>query len=531
VPSRDRAARPLAVACGVASTVAPPHGDRAPDHLADAPVVAPPPSPGPFAARPVLLLAAAQLALQAATTSAYGLHAGELVQLAQARRPAWGYIDAMPMVPFLMRVSSAAFGESPAALHVFSIAAGLAHIVLAALIAREVGGGRWAQSTAALLVALGPLFLGSARFLGPFTLDVFFVALASLVVLRLVRTGDPRWWLVLGVVLGLGLYNKLTIVVWAFSVFVSLATSSHRRLLRSGWLVAGAAAAAAVFSPSLAWLFAHRAEYQEFLSHSDTSARALVVFCLIPLMAATPVGAVFAARALGAWRDPELGPRFGFLARSSALAIGIYLVGGAGAQAVPLLLPLVALGAVAVEARSGARPRRALVVAFTVVGLLMVPMTTSILPARTTLSSGVGAVFNLNFSIGYHDVARDIARAHHALPADVRDRTIILTYTNNEAAVVEHWRHELRVPQPISGENNYGFWGYGSSDDEAPVLVVGFERAEADRHFRGCRQVATIGANGRPMDPNEEGRLILWCERARRPWAETWPLIRRFARI
>jgi len=102
----------------------------------------------PFPVRPLAAIVLSQLLLQLATTGMYGLHAGDLVQLSQGRRLAWGYIDTMPLAPFLYRSMEELFGVSSLSLHLPAILAGTGFIVVAAAMAREVGGERWAQTPA-----------------------------------------------------------------------------------------------------------------------------------------------------------------------------------------------------------------------------------------------------------------------------------------------------------------------------------------------------------------------------------------------
>ena len=106
------------------------------------------------------------------------------------------------------------FGHSVTSLAVVPALLGGVFVVLGALIAADLGGGRAAQGLCALVAWLGPLFLTTSHFLGTVSLDLVVWALASWLVIRMVRSGDTRWWLAVGAVCGVGLLNKDTVLFW-----------------------------------------------------------------------------------------------------------------------------------------------------------------------------------------------------------------------------------------------------------------------------------------------------------------------------
>jgi len=68
-----------------------------------------------------------------------------------------------------------------------------------------------------------PALLGAGHVMGPTTFDILAWAALALVVVRIGRTGNPRLWILGGLVLGLGLANKHS--VGFFAVPSSLACS------------------------------------------------------------------------------------------------------------------------------------------------------------------------------------------------------------------------------------------------------------------------------------------------------------------
>src|ERR1700734_283589 len=101
----------------------------------------------------LLVLAALRLLLHALTNGQYGFHRDELATLDDARHLAWGFVAYPPLTPFVARIAVELFGTTPSALRFFTALAQCIIMLLAGLMARELGGGRKAQIIAALAVA------------------------------------------------------------------------------------------------------------------------------------------------------------------------------------------------------------------------------------------------------------------------------------------------------------------------------------------------------------------------------------------
>src|SRR5207245_11722438 len=91
----------------------------------------------------------------------YAWHRDELYYLASSRHPALGYVDYPPITPLLARLDQAIFPGSLPGLRFLTVLAGAAIIVVAALIAAELGGNQLAQILAGLAVLVSPMFIGT----------------------------------------------------------------------------------------------------------------------------------------------------------------------------------------------------------------------------------------------------------------------------------------------------------------------------------------------------------------------------------
>src|SRR3954465_3850844 len=111
-------------------------------------------APPPIEWLPLAGLAGAVMVLHLCTNGRYGFHRDELQFVSDARHLDWGFVSYPPLTPFLEHLGLSIFGVSLIGLRLFSVLAQAAAIVVSGLMARELGGGRLAQITTALAVAL-----------------------------------------------------------------------------------------------------------------------------------------------------------------------------------------------------------------------------------------------------------------------------------------------------------------------------------------------------------------------------------------
>lgn len=479
----------------------------------------------------VAFLAVAQAAANIATTNRYGIGL-ETYMIATGARLSWGYVDFTPLGPAVQHVTVELLGRSNLAIHAPSILLGAALVVLAAQMVRELGGQRWARTTVALMATIGPVFLGVSWQFSPTTLEIVLRSAAMAAVFRLIRTRDRRLWLLHGVLAALEILAKPTAVIWIGATLVSIIVFAPPALTRCREFAYGIAITAALVSPSVAWYLTHWPETSRIIdSGADVSAGRIAQLVLATTISATPVAAWIAVEgAVASWRsDRSNGLRF--LGRTGPIGAALIIAGGAAPiYAVPMVLPFAALGATHLESRLGPSGRRTTVAMIALTGLLALPLAWPVLSEATLKSSGVGAVFNLNARLGHRAMVDDIAEAYRSLEPSARARTTILAATVAEAAGIEFWGPALGLPRAISPDNSYGHWGFGDAADTEPVLLVGFDANTAAVHFAGCHTIGHLGQGGEPMDPNEQGRAIRWCDHPTAPWAVIWPALRSYGR-
>ena len=171
------------------------------------------------------------------------------------------------MTPFLERIGLSIFGVSLIGLRLFSVIAQAAAIVVTGMMARELSGGRLAQVAAALGVALSPLPLFEGTEFQYSTFDYLWWVLIAYFTIRMLKTGNPRWWLAIGAAVGVGLMTKYTMLFLVAGILVGLVLTPARRFFGSPWFWGGVALAFLIFLPNLIWQMRHDYISFHFLRH------------------------------------------------------------------------------------------------------------------------------------------------------------------------------------------------------------------------------------------------------------------------
>src|ERR1700678_2001053 len=180
-------------------------------------------------------LAACRLFIQFAGINHYGFFRDELYLRGCGEHLAWGYIDQPPLIALIAWFARHAFGDSLFAVRLLSALAGAAVVFLTGWIAREFGGGLFAQFLAALAMLFAPAFLAFDSFLSMNAFEPLFWLLCAWIAIRVVKGASPKLWLAFGAIAGLGLENKHTMLVFGFALVAGLLISGNGHLFKSKW--------------------------------------------------------------------------------------------------------------------------------------------------------------------------------------------------------------------------------------------------------------------------------------------------------
>lgn len=366
---------------------------------------------------------------------------------------AWGYVDQPPITPAIARLADELSSGSRLMLRAFPALFSAVTVILTALCARELGAGRLGQTVTAIAVAASTGVLLVGHMLSTSTLDVTLWVAITLVVLRILRTGETRAWLLVGALVGVALLNKWTVGFLVAGLFVGILVGRERRLLMSPWLIAGAAIALAMWTPNLLWQ-ADRGwpQLEVFGAIQERSADPGATALWVPLqfaMSGWLAAPLWIAGLFRLVRSEDGRPWRALGIAYVALAVPLAIVAGDKPYYVAALyLPLAAAGAVPFERwwqRNRGKARRILIPpllgALTVVSL---PVALPILPPSTLTDVPVHeANEELGEQIGWPTFARQVTEVWRAIPEGERSHAIVFTGSYGEAAALERFAPDL----------------------------------------------------------------------------------------
>lgn len=471
----------------------------------------------------------AVLALHLATNGLYDFHRDSLYYLDSARHPAWGYVDYPPVTPTIARLSLWLFGPSVWGLRLWPSIAGAVMVVLAALIARELGGGRAARPLAAVGAATSLVLLGANWLFQTVTFDELIWLAALLIAARLLRTNDRRLWIGLGAVLGIGLETKYTVIGLIAGLIAGALATPVRRHLLTPWPWAGVALALLIFLPNLQWQIGNDwPSLQYTFNHKSTQSVDFspVTFLVQQLVLIGPLAIpVWIAGLYWLLRSPV----YRMLGIAAATTFVLFLFVGKSYYIGPLHPFLLAAGACAVESCTQVRRRwlrPAVASALVVQAIILLPLGLPILPepamARSFLA---GARTDFAATVGWHDLVAQVDSIYRGLPADQRAKTVILANNYGEAGAINTYGRPIGLPVAVSGELSYYYWKPSSLD--GPVITIGLDPAFLLTLFETCVPAGTV-SNSYQLHNEEYGAPLMVCRQPKLPLDQLWPRLKAF---
>ncbi|WP_197038457.1 glycosyltransferase family 39 protein [Herbidospora cretacea] len=478
----------------------------------------------PIAMGPIAAVAASLAVLLTALSGRYGFHRDELYFMVAGDHPDWGYVDQPPLTPLLARVSTALLGDSPAALRVVATILCVAAVVTVALIARELGGDRRTQTVAACCAAASGIVLGLGHLLATATFDMLAWLVISLLVLRLLRTGDGRWFVAIGLAVGVGMENKQLLGLLVVTLFLALLLVGPRDVLRTRWLPIGALIAAVIAAPNLIWSAAHGwPQFAVAAGISEDGADDRVM--LLPLLVAqlSPLFLpIWVAGLVRLWRDPSVRWARLIPVATVLLFAVVLFTGGKAYYVLPLLMVSMAAGVAPVV--RWARPR-VLVAGIAVAAAVNVVIGLPVLPpAAAGLPNALNA--EVGEQIGWPEFVRSVADAWNRIPEADRARAVIFAQNYGEAAAIARYGPEHGLPAAYSGHMSYADWGPPPDTADGPVLLVhAAENRRIPARFTDCRLVGPVDI-GYDIDNQVSENVIRICGPAPVSWSALWPSLR-----
>ncbi|MCP3960949.1 MAG: glycosyltransferase family 39 protein [bacterium] len=486
--------------------------------------------------------AAIKLLLHLPILGRFGYHHDELYFLACGHHLSFGYVDHAPLVPWIARLADELFGQSLYGLRIFATLAGVAAVFLTGLLTRRLGGGRFAQAVACLSMLIAPVYLRTGNMLTIPSFEVLFWIIGSYLLVRILQEEDPRLWLWVGLVAGVGLMNKHSMLFFGVGLTAALLLTPERRYFKSPWLYLGGAVALVVFSPNLIWQMSNgwpTAEFLADLNQGTMSGISALQFVAGQLLYLNPFAApVWIA---GLWYFfSQPGKRYRVLGWIWVTVFILLIVIKSKiyylAPAYPALLAGGGLAFERLVERGRAWLRPAAISGLAAGGLIFLPVSLPILSIDaieryvTTITFGAFEnVYELTGDLrgmfGWPERVAAVAEVYDRLPPEERERAVILTSSYGKAGAVDYFGEAYGLPKAVSFHMTYHLWGLPEGPIDT-VIALGIPADQLEKLYEEVTVEARLELDN--VNPWDRELEVAVCRRPKVDLHEIWAKNRRW---
>jgi len=408
-----------------------------------------------------------------------------------------------PFIAYVGKLSYWLFDYNLLGVRLFPTLAGVTILVLCSLIAKELGGKFRAVFLAGICVLAFIPFYRNHTLFQPVAFDQLFWLLGFYFMIKFVNSKDKTFLILLGISLGFGLFNKYTILVWAFGIFISLFFYDRSRLYKNKWLYISGVIAFLIVLPNIIWQFQNDFplyRHMQELNESQLEGISPWNFILDQLEI-TPPFIVFLSGFIGLFFSKKL-KAFKFIGIAClVIFVTMWLMGAKTYYIFALYPVLFSAGAVFIEGLLVKRPN----LVYLVAGAVLLPMVyfipdaTPLLPIETfTKYKGLKEVdgrYELTGDyadmFGWEEQVQLVDSVYNSLSPKEKENCVIWAENYGEAGALKILGKKYNLPNPISRHGSFWLWGFDHKDAEV-WISMGNEAPSVNYVFEDVELVKTI---------------------------------------
>lgn len=479
---------------------------------------------------------------------AYGFFRDELYYLACSDHLAWGYVDQPPFSLYLLKLSRLIFGDSLTAVRLLPAMAHSGTVVLAGLMSKEMGGKVYAISLSAFVVMFTPILIAMCSFFSMNAIDIFIWSLAMFLILRIINTQKSTYWIWLGVVLGIGLLNKISVLFLGAGIFVGFLLVG-RKWFTTRWPYLAGVIALTLFLPYIIWNLMHDMAHLEFIQNASAgkySGRSRMDFIGEQILYANPlalplwIGGLFALFFYKPLKEYRL---LGLIFLTAFIILFLNRT-SKGEYLAPGYACLFAAASVFIEQRFIHVRIKWLKYVYPAVLMasiiVLLPMFAPILPVEKyiayskSLGFAPGSGENKEMAelpqfyadmFGWEEKAADVAKAYNSLSEEEKAKCVIYSMNYGRCGAIDFFGKKYGLPKSVGSHNNYWLWGTRGYKGEV-VIILGETMEEHQDDFESCERVGI--SECKYCMPYENHVNIFICRGLKYKIEEIWPSTRHY---
>ena len=462
--------------------------------------------------------------------TSYGIFRDELYYIACANRPAFGYVDQPPLSIWILAIWKFFLGDSLFVLRLLPAFISSVTIFFLGLFTFRLGGGKSAVIIAMVAFMLSPIFLGMTTIYSMNVFDFFFWILAAYIFLRIIQSNNSSLWYVLGIVIGLGLLNKTSMIWLSAGVLIGTLFTPLRDELKTKQPYIAAGIALLIFSPFIIWNLTHDFAHLEFMrnaaqrKYGELTPISLILDMILIL---NPLSVLIWIPGLWFYFFHKKARLFRPLGYIWLVTFAILFINwhSKAEYLAPAFQILFAGGSVMIV-RWNARVRRlkyALAVPVIILNIVLAPYGRPLLSVQTFLDyqsalklkppSNEGHATELpQFyadMFGWKSLAKDVSKVYQSLPNDERNHTVVYCNNYGEAGAIDYYRKNYLLPKVICPHNNYWYW-WPENTNATTVIIIG---GNIEEHLQSLQQVEAAGMHKTKYAMPYENNLTIFIGR------------------
>jgi hypothetical protein len=474
----------------------------------------------------------------------YGFHRDEFLYIAMGEHLDWGFLEVPPFIAVIAKLSRFILGDSLFAFRVLPTLAGAIIVYLIGYITKELGGKQFAQILAIFCFIFSPGFLGSGYLLQPVVFNQLFWTSAIYILIKIIKYGHHKYWIYLGLICGIGLLTKYTMLLLGFAIFLGMLFSSNRFHFKTKWPWIGGGISFLIFLPNLIWQNNHN---WPLIDHLKTLHETQLVNM-------QPSGFLIMQILATFWAFPIAA--FGFYyfffnkENKKYITLGfVYLIpftillltGGKPYYLFPVYPMLFAGGSYFIEQKWLSKKRIFQMVAIVWIilnNLITIPYAIPILPIKTfkVYANFMAVNFGLDAPLrwedgkvhsnrqdyadmfGWENQVSVVARVFHNLTESEKADCTLLASNYGQAGAFEYYRLKYNIPKVVSFSSSYYLWGSGEVEKNI-VITIGFSESVLKDY---CPQLELLDIITHDV-ARETNISVYICRQPKQSLRELWP--------
>jgi hypothetical protein len=474
-------------------------------------------------------IALAKLVFHIYFNNRYGYFRDEFNYIACGDHLQWGYVDQPPLIPFLIHICRAVLGDSLRSIRFIPALASSLLVVQTAVLARELGGRRFAVLLSAVCAVIVPMYLSNGSLLGTNCLEPnLWMGCAYFAVLA-IRRNDPRYWLWFGVVAGFGMEEKYSIALFGFGIVAGLLLTEQRRVFLNKWIWLGGLAAFLIFLPNLLWNVHYDWPFVQLMHNIKAEGRDVVLgpfpYFFQQMLLVNPLTApIWLAGLFALLFSARLKP-YRVLGWCYVVCYAVFFIlHGKNYYLAPVYPMLLAAGAVVIESaidgRKDARPesgrprlrwlKPAIIILLLAVGGYLAPMVVPVLSPDAFLAYAKTLPFKIPVmehsharaalpqwfadQFGWQEIVDETAVAWSRLAPEERKDCGIFAQDYGQAGAIDFLGRRAGLPASLSGHQTWFLWGPRGYSGNC-MIVLDDNQATLDKLWEHVDYVGTSAAN------------------------------------